>query len=394
VFPGATDVCDGADNNCDGAVDELGGEARLWYRDADADGYGDPNQGMAVCGTPEGYADNNWDCDDTRSSDPVWVAGERAGRVQEGTYTSPFATVQAGMDAAAACVYIEGGNYKERIDFRGKPLAVIGIHGAAATMLAAPDEDPGSVVRIDSGEDTAILVGVSISSGTGSCLTWYDEEAGYTNTSCTGGGVHVGDGAVLLSGVILEGNVLIPYALDERAHTVQGSYGAGLYVGPGAIAYVTDSLVADNDAYAGAGVFVDIGGELGMLRTAAWRNTADYGSVVTLNEATAALSNLLVQQNFDETAWGAVYAYRGSVLDLRNATFVENSAGVACGEGSVCAISSSIFVGGKSTLTDANGEWSLRYLDFWGNDLVDWSGFNWYAGGPVGMMEEDPLFVS
>ncbi|HND34390.1 MAG TPA: putative metal-binding motif-containing protein, partial [Myxococcota bacterium] len=36
VNPGATEVCDSVDNNCDGAVDDSGGTT--WYADADADG--------------------------------------------------------------------------------------------------------------------------------------------------------------------------------------------------------------------------------------------------------------------------------------------------------------------------------------------------------------------
>ncbi|MBM5789931.1 hypothetical protein FJZ23_02495, partial [Candidatus Parcubacteria bacterium] len=41
VYPGAREVCDFADNNCDDEVDE--GFASHWCRDADEDGYGDAN---------------------------------------------------------------------------------------------------------------------------------------------------------------------------------------------------------------------------------------------------------------------------------------------------------------------------------------------------------------
>jgi hypothetical protein len=39
VYPGAAEVCDGVDNNCNGAVDE--GLLDTWYLDADGDGFGD-----------------------------------------------------------------------------------------------------------------------------------------------------------------------------------------------------------------------------------------------------------------------------------------------------------------------------------------------------------------
>ncbi len=66
VFPGATEVCDGVDNDCNGQVDESGGT--LWYVDADADGYGDVNDtGVTSCTQPTGTVDNNGDCDDTNA---------------------------------------------------------------------------------------------------------------------------------------------------------------------------------------------------------------------------------------------------------------------------------------------------------------------------------------
>ncbi|WP_242094542.1 BspA family leucine-rich repeat surface protein [Aestuariivivens sediminicola] len=66
VFPGATEVCDGVDNDCNGQVDESGGT--VWYVDADADGYGDVNDtGVTSCTQPTGTVDNNGDCDDTNA---------------------------------------------------------------------------------------------------------------------------------------------------------------------------------------------------------------------------------------------------------------------------------------------------------------------------------------
>jgi len=66
VNPGATETCDGGDNDCDGAVDEPdAADAATWYADADADGYGDLASATAACTPPSGFAADNTDCDDT-----------------------------------------------------------------------------------------------------------------------------------------------------------------------------------------------------------------------------------------------------------------------------------------------------------------------------------------
>jgi len=65
-YPGATETCDGADNDCDSSIDE--GVTTLYYRDADSDFYGDASSSSAACSVPAGYVSNSTDCDDTDSS--------------------------------------------------------------------------------------------------------------------------------------------------------------------------------------------------------------------------------------------------------------------------------------------------------------------------------------
>jgi hypothetical protein len=63
VNPGATEVCDGVDNNCEDGVDE--GVAGLWYTDADGDGFGDADDVTEGCDQPAGAVPSATDCDDT-----------------------------------------------------------------------------------------------------------------------------------------------------------------------------------------------------------------------------------------------------------------------------------------------------------------------------------------
>ena len=64
IYPGATEYCDGKDNNCNGATDEGAADALTWYRDSDDDSYGDPGSTQASCSQPAGYVEDNTDCND------------------------------------------------------------------------------------------------------------------------------------------------------------------------------------------------------------------------------------------------------------------------------------------------------------------------------------------
>lgn len=66
VNPGAVEVCDGVDNNCNGQKDENG--TNTYYKDADRDGYGDPAVSIQSCRKTRGYVTDNTDCNDSDRS--------------------------------------------------------------------------------------------------------------------------------------------------------------------------------------------------------------------------------------------------------------------------------------------------------------------------------------
>ena len=74
INPGATESCDGYDNDCDGLTDESdSSDALTWFLDADGDGFGDPSSSQPACTPPfdaatgHPYVLSDEDCDD---SDP------------------------------------------------------------------------------------------------------------------------------------------------------------------------------------------------------------------------------------------------------------------------------------------------------------------------------------
>ena len=68
AYPGGTEVCDDADNDCDGDIDEDATDGGTYYADTDGDGFGDSSSATG-CDMPSGYVEDDADCND--SSDAI-----------------------------------------------------------------------------------------------------------------------------------------------------------------------------------------------------------------------------------------------------------------------------------------------------------------------------------
>jgi len=65
VYPGATETCNGVDDDCNGVIDNGAAGSTPYYADADGDSYGDAGDVDYSCTAPSGYVADSTDCDDT-----------------------------------------------------------------------------------------------------------------------------------------------------------------------------------------------------------------------------------------------------------------------------------------------------------------------------------------
>ncbi len=64
VNPGASELCNDADDDCDGNVDDNPTDASTWYADVDGDGSGGATTTVEACDQPSGHQASSDDCDD------------------------------------------------------------------------------------------------------------------------------------------------------------------------------------------------------------------------------------------------------------------------------------------------------------------------------------------
>lgn len=82
MHPGAVEICDGFDNDCDGNTDE-GFTQATYYQDLDNDTYGNPNVSVTDCVQPTGYVTNNTDCNDNNSAIHPGAADQTGNGIDE-----------------------------------------------------------------------------------------------------------------------------------------------------------------------------------------------------------------------------------------------------------------------------------------------------------------------
>ena len=96
IFPGAVEVCNGLDYDCNDLVDDDPVDLSTFYEDADSDDHGNPEVSVTTCFQPDGYVIPADDCDDTDATD--WETCDNAPVVHSALCTGgyPLYTYEVG----------------------------------------------------------------------------------------------------------------------------------------------------------------------------------------------------------------------------------------------------------------------------------------------------------
>lgn len=356
VNPGAVEVCNGRDDDCDALVDDedtpVEGET-TWFRDADADGWGGEGGTDAVvaCAPPDGYGADTSDCDDAdatvnpgaeevcldlvdqdcdgytddytgdcegslgntpptcdTSATPASAAACVEGVAALSPSGAPYGTVQAAMDAASPgdVLTVCPGTWREDLVQGVSPLTLVGF-GSGTSVL----NGSGSVLTLPTGGSLTLLdldvTGGDAPNGGGVVGADVDlcvDGVGFTDNRADRAG-----GAIQLSGT----GTLVVSNSTFRGNT--GYYGGALGISGGGYTVAFDSCTfEDNEAEEeGGALYFAAPSSLHLLDCRFAENrTAVSGGAISYSAPTGSGTMILERTVFE----GNVADYEGGALSV------------------------------------------------------------------------------
>jgi hypothetical protein len=325
INPGATEYCDGIDNDCDGLVDAADDDptgVSNWGPDEDGDGFGDAAEAIRSCDPPDPeWLNNALDCDDT-DADVNPAADEACGDGQDsdcdGFDSAP--RWQGDDDLTCAQGLATGGGVGAVIalgDIPGDVGGNIALGGDGVVYLLGVD---AMVAGAALGADARALGPVEVEAGSLGFAA--DIGAGALLVGeADAGRAHVYDA---WSGAVGGPSPLAGDSALARAGVVQGAAGTGARVGAGDVdgdgvaellTVGTAGLSAwDAAAWAGAGGAIASAGAVGLTALVVQDFTGDGVADVAVAAAGAGTVSLYVGPPVAGT-WEAPTAWSGAVAD-------------------------------------------------------------------------------
>lgn len=423
VFPGADEVCDGVDNDCDEATDEEPVDGIRFYTDADHDGYG-AGEGIVACQPILDASLDGSDCDDADDTVhpqadelPCTRVSESCGTTPDADHVVPtdFATLQEAIDAAAdgAVICVEPGAYGS-IDM-DHPVELRAYDGPEITSMAP--RLGGAVARIVDSPEAVLsgftLAGASIM-GSGAGLYLQDAPDALIqdcvfrdNWGELGGGIYaVSADRLRIEDCRFEANHgssggALAISLADDATVARTTFASNVAQDGGAIEArgtqnlrIEDCDFEENVAFDAGAIHLTMGGTITVERSSFRRHVLGGEGGAIFAEGAGGLT--LRENAFEENQashGGAVSVSGVVLLEIADNTFSDNAAGLHGGalhvpdafdlvtEGNVFCSNSAGQDGGAVYLVDA--DWPSTDDTFTANEAGGWGGAASVSGGSI-----------
>ncbi|MFH1469677.1 MAG: MopE-related protein [Pseudomonadota bacterium] len=347
VNPGAAEVCDGVDQDCDGDVDEEATDAGTWYADADGDSYGDPGAAVSACTQPSGTVSDATDCDDADASahpgateycdgvdtdcdgslDPAstvtFISAAGVPRDVTSDFTlGPSGTAAAWSFSSDGTLAFCAGSYQRTISVTAASAAIVGYDGSAVTTLSGGAG--GSVILASTGAADLEVSGLTLTQG-------YGTNGGGVSSAVSGLEFTAVDLAVTYSAATNGGGLYFDNATSVTLEQVAISYcgatkGGGLYMDHGVLDF--DDLTVEYCAASsqGGGLYLKHLDATGSDLLASNDIASSKGGGLYVEDTTLALSDAEVSANRCSDKGGGLNVKGNSVLDLTDTLVADNQA--------------------------------------------------------------------